>query len=180
MSTANILSRANDLLASHSVLLTQVRDRQRANRRALRNFVNNAPSSQDTSSLDTLLNLPLLPTPEASPPGSRASSPELAGPSRVSQVVHPHPRQVRPDLSVAKRARCARYKNYVPEEETIRNDYSQHYVDSGDWPQNWIVGAEMERRFEEYVSNNHIYRLFDRLERVCRLPDILNNSDFLH
>ena len=51
----------------------------------------------------------------------------------------------------AKKARCARYQNYIPEEETIRNDYSQRYVDGGEWPQNWVVGAEMERRFEEYV-----------------------------
>ena len=151
MSTAEILSRTNDLLASHSALLTQVREKQRAHRRTLRNYVNNAPPSQDTSSLDTLLNLPLLPSPEPSPPASHSSSPEIAGPSRVSQVVHPHPRQIRQDLPAAKKARCARYANYVPEEETIRNDYSQHYVDSGEWPQNWVVGAEMERRFEECV-----------------------------
>jgi mRNA (2'-O-methyladenosine-N6-)-methyltransferase len=56
---------------------------------------------------------------------------------------------LRTDLPPAKRARLAKYRNYVPEEETIRNDYSQHYVDSGEWPQNWVLGAEPENRFEE-------------------------------
>lgn len=55
----------------------------------------------------------------------------------------------RADLPPAKRARVARYKNYVPEEETIRNDYSQRYVDGGEWPQNWVLGADPEHRFEE-------------------------------
>ena len=56
---------------------------------------------------------------------------------------------LREELQPAKRIRAARYMNYVPEEETIRNDYSQRYVDGGEWPQNWVVGAELERRFEE-------------------------------
>jgi mRNA (2'-O-methyladenosine-N6-)-methyltransferase len=55
----------------------------------------------------------------------------------------------RADLPPAKRARAARYKNYVPEEETVRNDYSQRYVDGGEWPQNWVLGADPEHRFEE-------------------------------
>ncbi|KAG8944923.1 hypothetical protein FRC04_001364 [Tulasnella sp. 424] len=53
----------------------------------------------------------------------------------------------------------ARYPNYVPEEETIRNDYSQRYVDSGDWPQNWVQGAEPERRFEEYPKQQRLLAL---------------------
>jgi hypothetical protein len=55
-------------------------------------------------------------------------------------------------LPPPKRARAAHYENYVPEEETIRNDYSQRYVDGGEWPQNWVLGAEPERRFEEFVT----------------------------
>ncbi len=54
----------------------------------------------------------------------------------------------------AKRARAIHYENYVPEEETIRNDYSQRYVDGGEWPQNWVLGAEPERRFEEFVHSS--------------------------
>ena len=56
---------------------------------------------------------------------------------------------MRNDIPETKRARVDRYKSYVPEEETIRNDYSQRYVDSGSYPQNWVLGAEPERRFEE-------------------------------
>jgi len=56
---------------------------------------------------------------------------------------------LRADLPPIKRLRAARYKNYSPEEETIRNDYSQQYVDGGDWPQNFVQGAEPGRRFEE-------------------------------
>jgi mRNA (2'-O-methyladenosine-N6-)-methyltransferase len=59
---------------------------------------------------------------------------------------------IRQDLPPAKRARAARYHKYVPEEETIRNDYSQRYVDGGEWPQNWVLGAEPEHRFEECVQ----------------------------
>jgi hypothetical protein len=56
-------------------------------------------------------------------------------------------REARP--TPAKKARVAKYQNYVPEEETIRNDYNQRYVDGGEWPQNWVQGADPARRFEE-------------------------------
>lgn len=157
MSTADVLSSANALLASHSALLEHVRTTQRANRRALRNFTSNlAPDSPTdaTDSLNALLNLPLIQTPPRSPATtpSPPSSPNVGqAPGRVASVVRPNPRVVRADLPLAKKARCARYENYIPEEETIRNDYSQRYVDGGEWPQDWVVGAEMERRFEEYV-----------------------------
>lgn len=58
-------------------------------------------------------------------------------------------RVLRDDLSPEKKERAFRYQNYSPEEETIRNDYSQRYVDGGEWPQNWVLGAEPELRFEE-------------------------------
>jgi hypothetical protein len=49
-----------------------------------------------------------------------------------------------------------RYANYVPEEETVRNDYAQRYVDGGEWPQNWVLGAQPERRFEELSTSPSI------------------------
>lgn len=121
--TTELISSANDLLASNSALLARVRDVQRAHRALL-------PPHQ-------LLSLPDIasPSPDPSPP----SSPVL-------KVI---PKVARADLPPAKRARVARYANYVPEEETIRNDYSQRYVDGGEWPQNWVLGAEPEHRFEE-------------------------------
>lgn len=161
MSTADILSSTNALLASHSALLDRVRSTQRSNRSSLRKYANSLTSSSNAptgavDALNPLLNLPLLKTPPPSPPLSSSASldfdyePSSPSPaSNVASVVKPYPRMIRADLSPSKKARCARYENYVPEEETIRNDYSQHYVDSGEWPQNWVVGAEMERRFEE-------------------------------
>ena len=157
MSTAEVLSSSNDLLASHAALLERVRSRQRENRRALREYTSKLDASaESTEPLNALLNLPLIQTPprspssSPSPPPSPNDSPPRYG---ASYVVRPNPRVVRPDVPPSKKARCARYQNYIPEEETIRNDYSQRYVDGGEWPQNWVVGAEMERRFEECVMS---------------------------
>ncbi|KAG9311085.1 MT-A70-domain-containing protein [Chiua virens] len=131
---------AERLLAFHDDLIARVRDVQRNNRRQLRTL----PSPPQD-----LLKLPLIPSPSPSPSPTPPSSPL---PPR------PKPPQ-RPDLPPAKRARVARYLNYIPEEETIRNDYSQRYVDSGEWPQNWVVGAELERRFEEYPKQQRLLNL---------------------
>jgi mRNA m6A methyltransferase non-catalytic subunit len=132
LTTAECISSANDLLAVHAALVNRVRLDQKAYRRQLRSL----PSPPQA-----ILNVPLIPSPQPSPPQSRSPSP--SPPAKVQ--AH------RPDLAPAKRARLARYDNYVPEEETIRNDYSQRYVDSGDWPQNWVLGADPDHRFEEYV-----------------------------
>jgi len=129
---ATVTASVNDLFAQHLVLLSRVKESQKAHRRKLR-----ALPSPPLS----ILNLPTLPTPKPSPPPSPPSSPLLV----------PRRKPPRADLPPAKRARAAHYENYVPEEETIRNDYSQRYVDGGEWPQNWVLGAEPERRFEEYV-----------------------------
>ncbi|KZS99408.1 uncharacterized protein LAESUDRAFT_765567, partial [Laetiporus sulphureus 93-53] len=103
----------------------------------------------DTSPSLGLLTLPLIPSPPLSPSPSPPSSPVLA----------PRPRPVRQDLPPVKRARVARYHNYVPEEETIRNDYPQRYVDSGERPQNWALGADPEHRFEEYPKQQRLLSL---------------------
>ena len=133
MATAECIASANDILAVHSALISRVREKQKAHRRQLRAL----PSPPQA-----VLNVPLIPSPEPSPPVSRSPSPTL--PLK--------PKPYRPELPPAKRARAARYDNYVPEEETIRNDYSQRYVDGGEWPQNWVLGADPEHRFEECVS----------------------------
>ena len=132
--TTEILSSANDLLASHSALISRVRQSQQNNRRQLHTLID-VPHE--------LLQLALISSPLPSPTSEDDSRPN--SPFNL-QTTNPLPRA---DLPPAKRARMARYKNYVPEEETIRNDYSQRYVDGGEWPQNWVLGAEPERRFEE-------------------------------
>ena len=127
--TAQVVTKANELLAAHAALVLRVRSSQQNHRRQLHSL---QPPPQK------LLSLPLIPSP---PP-----SPTLDDSPPSSPGVQPAPRQ---DLPPAKRTRVARYHNYVPEEETIRNDYSQRYVDGGEWPQSWVLGAEPERRFEE-------------------------------
>ncbi|KAG6330686.1 hypothetical protein ID866_8404 [Astraeus odoratus] len=139
-STSEVLSSAQNLLSTHAMLISRVRQAQRSHRRQLRSL-----SSPPTD----LLNLPLIPSPSPSPPPSPPSSP----------LPEPPPKPQRPDLPPAKRARLARYSNYVPEEETIRNDYSLRYVDGGEWPQNWVLGAEPERRFEEYPKQQRLLNL---------------------
>lgn len=132
MATAECIASANDLLAAHSALVNRVRLSQKTRRRQLRAL----PSPPQAA-----LSVSLIPSPQPSPPASRSASPSLP----------PKPQPYRADLPPAKRARLARYDNYVPEEETIRNDYSQRYVDGGEWPQNWVLGADPDHRFEEYV-----------------------------
>jgi mRNA m6A methyltransferase non-catalytic subunit len=125
-----VIASANQLLSEHAALTSRVRAAQRANRRRLRAL----PSPPYG-----ILQLPLIPSPPHSPTPSPPESPVLSAKTRPE----------RPELPPAKRARAARYDNYVPEEETIRNDYSQRYVDGGEWPQNWVLGAEPENRFDE-------------------------------
>ena len=135
--TTEVLASARAALDSHAALMATVRASQATRKQVVRAL----PSPPDE-----LLSLPPIPqrspSPESTPPSSPRLNPHLA--KQLDQLK-------RNDLPPAKLARVARYQNYVPEEETIRNDYSQQYVDSGEWPQNWVLGAELERRFEEYI-----------------------------
>ncbi|KAG6890209.1 hypothetical protein C0995_010220 [Termitomyces sp. Mi166 len=139
--TTEVISSANELLASHSALITNIRLFQHNYRRQLQRL--HSPPRE-------LLSLPFIPSPPSSPTsdGTPPTTPET-GPRELQRL----------DLPPAKRARVARYTNYVPEEETIRNDYSQRYVDAGDWPQNWVLGAEPEHRFEEYPKQQRLLNL---------------------
>ncbi|EDR09433.1 uncharacterized protein LACBIDRAFT_319029 [Laccaria bicolor S238N-H82] len=138
--TTEIIGDANQLLAAHSNLIQRLRTTQQAHRRQLHSL--HSPPHD-------LLRLPNIPSPQPSPP-----------PHDQSPPLSPKPQQQpRSDLPPAKKARVARYRNYVPEEETIRNDYSQRYVDGGEWPQNWVLGAEPEHRFEEYPKQQRLLNL---------------------
>ncbi|OBZ74788.1 N6-adenosine-methyltransferase subunit METTL14, partial [Grifola frondosa] len=139
-SSCDCIASANDLLAIHASLVTRVRATQKRHRRQLKSLA---------SPPDDILKLPLIP----SPPRSRSPSP------LPSPLPQPQSKPYRPDLPPAKRARLLRYNNYVPEEETIRNDYSQRYVDGGEWPQNWVLGADPEHRFEEYPKQRRLLAL---------------------
>ncbi|KIK56151.1 hypothetical protein GYMLUDRAFT_174639 [Collybiopsis luxurians FD-317 M1] len=141
-STTETISSANDLLAAHSSLIARIRQSQQNNRRKLHTI---QPPPLELIRLPLLSITSPLPSP-SSPTENSFIPPHSNAPQRF-------------DLPPAKRARVARYKNYVPEEETIRNDYSQHYVDSGEWPQNWVLGAEPEHRFEEYPKQQRLLNL---------------------
>jgi mRNA (2'-O-methyladenosine-N6-)-methyltransferase len=138
-STLQILTDANELLAAHAALILRVRSGQQIHRMELKEL--DSPPQE-------LLKLPLIHTSPTTPSPEPAEEEEeevLPDPAVQQQ----HQNVFRQDLAPTKRARAARYVNYVPEEETIRNDYSQIYVDSGEWPQNWVLGAEPDHRFEE-------------------------------
>ena len=158
-SVSELLSSANDLLARHAALISRVRTAQIARRREYRGL----PSPPQA-----VLDLSPIPSPRegrsptrsqqgtrtTSPSSSRSQSPSPPSTLEVLQqyqrsLTRPAGAHLKQDLPPAKRARAVRYANYVPEEETIRNDYSQRYVDGGEWPQNWVLGAELERMFEE-------------------------------
>ncbi|KZT66741.1 MT-A70-domain-containing protein [Daedalea quercina L-15889] len=151
--TCECLASANELLAAHSALVSRVRVTQKHYRRQLRAL----PSPPFD-----LLRLPLIPSPPPSPPASPPSSPLLP----------PKPRLIRQDLPPAKKARAIRYQNYVPEEETIRNDYSQRYVDGGEWPQDWVLGADPEHRFEEYPKQQRLLALKKASVAAHALPPV--------
>lgn len=125
-----VISSANDLLAAHDALLSRIHATQQQNQQQLTHVLG-------SPNLDPYL-------PQSSPSTSPSPEPES---------ILGAPPLVRLELPPAKRARVARYHNYVAEEETIRNDYSQRYVDGGEWPQNWVLGAEPEHRFEEYANS---------------------------
>ncbi|KAG8999215.1 hypothetical protein FRB90_012133, partial [Tulasnella sp. 427] len=126
------LASAHALLSQHAILTNQVRSMHREHRHRL---------ARMQSPPRSLLSLPLLPSLPLSPP----TSPPTQKRSVYQLPQHPTRPIPRPELPPAKQAKMARYPNYVPEEETIRNDYSQRYVDSGEWPQNWVQDAEPER-----------------------------------
>lgn len=129
---------ANALLAAHQNLIQRVRSQQKTRRQIL-----------EDNGFE--VDFPEIPSPSRSPPPEALSDSTTSSPSRkVGES------SLRADLPPEKKARMKRYRNYIPEEETIRNDYSQHYVDSGEWPQNWILGAAPEERFDEYVFTLYI------------------------
>jgi hypothetical protein len=128
--TAEVIESAKELISAHNALISKARQSQQSCRHQLHTL---SPPPYE------LLRLPFIGSPARTPPDSPPSSP--------ASPLEPLPPRL--DLPPAKRARLARYSTYIPEEETIRNDYSQRYVDGGEWPQNWVLGSEPERRFEE-------------------------------
>ena len=130
------LASVNELLNTHAALRARVILSQEKHRRTV---------SSLTSPPAVLVSLPLIPRALNDSEGAASMADDQSTPS----IEEDDRSAFRPDLPPAKRQRALRYTHYSPEEETIRNDYSQRYVDGGEWPQNWVLGAEPEKRFEE-------------------------------
>lgn len=133
--TTEVLSSGYSTLEAHAQLMKAVH----ANHERRRNLLASLPVSSTAGIV-----FPDFP--------ARPISPESAKDDSIDYDPHWEKYQKhlsRDDLPKEKMEKLKRYQNYVPEEETIRNDYSQQYVDSGEWPQNWVLGAELEKRFEE-------------------------------
>lgn len=135
--TTEVLSSGYAILEEHAQLMEAIKTNHNRRRELLASL--SAPLTAGITFSDL---------PRRSPsPESPMSEPKEPDP----HLEHQMKQLQRTDLPPEKLAKVKRYQNYVPEEETIRNDYSQQYVNSGDWPQNWVLGAELEKRFEEYV-----------------------------
>ncbi|WAR59547.1 hypothetical protein PtB15_11B187 [Puccinia triticina] len=75
-------------------------------------------------------------------------------------MASPRPAAAAKELSSKKRHKRLAYgQNYIPEEETIRNDYSLHYVLTGSRPQNHIQNTALETRFAEYPKLKKLLQL---------------------
>jgi len=125
----SVAPNAEATLTSHSLLARRIGSR----RQHLTERVSSPPVIQQ-------------PAPVLSPLAISICSPASSDPAQTDPLLN-------------KLTRTARYRNYVPDEETIRNDYLQRYIDGGEWPQNWVLGAEPEQRFEEYPKQQRLLGL---------------------
>ncbi|KDN39256.1 MT-A70-domain-containing protein [Tilletiaria anomala UBC 951] len=79
---------------------------------------------------------------------------------------------------------CASRKlgpNYIPEEETIRNDYSQHFVDSGCGvlPASAVRNPSIESRFIEYPKLRKLVEIHGQLVELIAHPPTYLKADLL-
>ncbi|KAL3314069.1 N6-adenosine-methyltransferase subunit mettl14, partial [Cichlidogyrus casuarinus] len=57
------------------------------------------------------------------------------------------------------------------------NDYAQHFVDTGEFPQNFIRDTDIQMRFEEYPKLKELIRLKDNLVETSSSPPMYLKSD---
>ncbi|CAB4400935.1 unnamed protein product [Rhizophagus irregularis] len=63
------------------------------------------------------------------------------------------------------------------DEKTIRNDYCQHFVDSGKRPQNFIRDTELSQRFDEYPKLKELTRMKNALVENRATPPTYLKAD---
>eukprot|EP01127_Copromyxa_protea_P021825 TRINITY_DN7610_c0_g1_i1.p1 TRINITY_DN7610_c0_g1~~TRINITY_DN7610_c0_g1_i1.p1 ORF type:complete len:530 (-),score=94.84 TRINITY_DN7610_c0_g1_i1:60-1649(-) len=73
------------------------------------------------------------------------------------------------------KGRDGRDKTDIPEE--IANDYSQHFVDTGERPQNFVRDSAMQDRFEEYPSLRTLLEKKDELIQLRNTPPFYLQQD---
>jgi hypothetical protein len=66
---------------------------------------------------------------------------------------------------------------YQDGEKTIRNDYCQHFVDSGRRPQNFIRDTELSQRFDEYPKLKELTRMKNALVENRATPPTYLKAD---
>jgi hypothetical protein len=69
------------------------------------------------------------------------------------------------------------YEFQYHEEKTIRNDYCQHFVDSGKRPQNFIRDTELSQRFDEYPKLKELTRMKNALVENRATPPTYLKAD---
>ena len=65
--------------------------------------------------------------------------------------------------------------NPLKRKKQIRNDYSQHFVDTGERPQNFIRDTDPNERFQDYPKLNELIKRKDQvLNRRATSPFYMN------
>ena len=72
----------------------------------------------------------------------------------------PYPKK---PVNVLDRKQHEYHNLYQDGEKSIRNDYCQHFVDSGKRPQNFIRDTELSQRFDEYPKLKELTRMKNAL-----------------
>ncbi|CAH7666317.1 MT-A70-domain-containing protein [Phakopsora pachyrhizi] len=101
--------------------------------------------------------------------------------ANLNQNNHPNLQtQKRFDLILSSKSRLKKLaygQNYIPEEETIRNDYSLHYVLTGSRPQNNIQNTSIINRFVEYPKLRKLLQLKQSLVSINSHPPTYLTAD---
>ncbi|KAK4701243.1 mRNA m6A methyltransferase non-catalytic subunit, partial [Phenoliferia sp. Uapishka_3] len=129
---------------------------------------------------------------QGQPPSNRNFGQSSAGGGRPAATFPPPPRfnsngkspELQPGvLSPEQLNKVARWgPSYVVSEDSIRNDYSTHYVQSGSRPQNHLRGADVTNRFSECVfdSGAHPYMRSSQQSTPCRYPKLSSLLNLKH
>ena len=69
--------------------------------------------------------------------------------------------------------------NQGTQSENPHNDYCQHFVDTGQRPQNFIRDTGLQDRFEEYPKLKELIRLKDDIIQKTNIPPMYLSTDLV-